>query len=57
MLSGVATSQTTSGSTGPSPVLNSQINLGEIFSEQTLNVQTVSDGGLLNMISNCSAFW
>lgn len=44
MLSGVATSQTTSGSTGPSPVLNSQINLGEIFSEQTLNVQTVSDG-------------
>jgi hypothetical protein len=40
MLSGVATSQTTN----PSPVLNSQINLGEIFSEQTLNVQTVSDG-------------
>ena len=40
MLSGVATSQTTS----PSPVLNNQINLGEIFSEQTLNVQTVSEG-------------
>ena len=40
MLSGVATSQTLT----PSPVLNSQINLGEIFSEQTLNVQTVSDG-------------
>ncbi len=40
MLSGVATSQTTSSS----PVLNSQINLGEIFSEQTLNVQTVSEG-------------
>ena len=40
MLSGVATSQTTT----PSPVLNNQINLGEIFSEQTLNVQTVSDG-------------
>jgi hypothetical protein len=27
-----------------SPVLNSQINLGEIFSEQALNVQTASDG-------------
>lgn len=40
MLSGVATSQTTT----PSPVLNNQINLGEIFSEQVLNVQTVSDG-------------
>ena len=40
MLSGVATSQTLS----PSPVLNNQINLGEIFSEQTLNVQTVSEG-------------
>jgi hypothetical protein len=40
MLSGAATSQTLS----PSPVLNNQINLGEIFSEQTLNVQTVSDG-------------
>jgi hypothetical protein len=40
MLSGVATSQTLPSS----PVLNSQVNLGEIFSEQTLNVQTVSDG-------------
>lgn len=40
MLSGVATSQTVT----PSPVLNNQLNLGEIFSEQTLNVQTVSDG-------------
>lgn len=40
MLSGVATSQETT----PSPVLNSQINLGEIFSEQTLNVQTVTEG-------------
>jgi hypothetical protein len=30
--------------TTPSPVLNSQINLGEIFSEQALDVQTVSDG-------------
>ncbi len=39
MLSGAATSQTL-----PSPVLNNQVNLGEIFSEQTLNVQTVSDG-------------
>ena len=27
-----------------SPVLNNQINLGEIFSEQALNVQTASDG-------------
>ena len=40
MLSGVATSQTTA----PSPILNNQINLGEIFSEQALNVQTVTDG-------------
>jgi hypothetical protein len=38
ILSGVATSQTTS------PVLNNQINLGDVFSEQTLNVQTVSEG-------------
>jgi hypothetical protein len=39
MLSGVATSQTL-----PGQVLNNQINLGEIFSEQTLNVQSVSEG-------------
>lgn len=44
MLSGVATSPASAQATSPSPVLNSQINLGEIFSEQTLNVQTVSDG-------------
>ena len=39
MLSGVATSQTL-----PGQVLNNQINLGEIFSEQTLNVQSVTEG-------------
>lgn len=39
MLSGVATSQT-----APSPVLNNQINLGDVFAEQTLNVETVNDG-------------
>lgn len=39
MLSGVATSQT-----APSTVLNNQINLGDVFAEQTLNVQTVTDG-------------
>lgn len=45
MLSGVATSQPAfAQTTTPSPVLNNQINLGEIFSEQTLNVQTVSEG-------------
>ncbi len=44
MLSGVATSPAFAQATSPSPVLNSQVNLGEIFSEQTLNVQTVSDG-------------
>jgi len=38
MLSGVATSQT-----APTQVLN-QVNLGELFSEQTLNVQSVSEG-------------
>lgn len=43
MLSGAATSLAYA-QTSPSPVLNSQINLGEIFSEQSLNVQTVSDG-------------
>jgi hypothetical protein len=44
MLSGAATSLAYAQTLTPSPVLNSQINLGEIFSEQTLNVQTVSDG-------------
>lgn len=39
MLSGVATSQT-----APSTVLNNQINLGDVFAEQTLNVETVTDG-------------
>jgi len=39
ILSGVATSQTTT-----SPVLNNQINLGDVFAGQTLNVQTVSEG-------------
>lgn len=44
MLSGAATSLAYAQATSPSPVLNNQVNLGEIFSEQTLNVQTVSDG-------------
>lgn len=44
MLSGVATSLAFAQTVTPSPVLNNQINLGEIFSEQTLNVQTVSEG-------------
>lgn len=44
MLSGAATSLAYAQATSPSPVLNNQINLGEIFSEQTLNVQTASDG-------------
>ena len=45
MLSGVATSPAAFAQTvSPSPVLNSQVNLGEIFTEQSLNVQTVSDG-------------
>jgi hypothetical protein len=39
MLSGVATSQTTS-----SQVLNNQINLNDVFSGQTLNVESVSEG-------------
>lgn len=39
MLSGAATSQTL-----PSQVLNNQINLGDVFAEQTLNVETVTDG-------------
>jgi hypothetical protein len=39
MLSGVATSQT-----APGEVLNNQIKFGDLFSEQTLNVQTVSEG-------------
>lgn len=45
ILSAVVTSQPAyAQTTSPSPVLNNQINLGELFSEQTLNVQTVSDG-------------
>lgn len=45
ILSAVATSSTAFAQTvSPSPVLNSQVNLGEIFTEQSLNVQTVSDG-------------
>ena len=45
ILSAVATSQPASAqTTTPSPVLNNQINFGEIFSEQSLNVQTLSDG-------------
>lgn len=44
ILSGAVTSPVYAQATSPSPVLNSQINLGEIFSEQALNVQTVSDG-------------
>ena len=43
ILSGAVTSPAFA-QTSPSPVLNNQLNLGEIFSEQTLNVQTVSDG-------------
>ncbi|WP_454758985.1 holdfast anchor protein HfaD [Caulobacter segnis] len=44
ILSGAVTSPAYAQTTSPSPVLNNQLNLGEIFSEQTLNVQTVSDG-------------
>lgn len=44
MLSGVVTSPATAQATGSSQILNSQINLGEIFSEQTVNVQTATDG-------------
>jgi len=44
MLSGVATSPAFAQAVTPSSVLNNQLNLGEIFSEQTLNVQTVTDG-------------
>jgi hypothetical protein len=43
ILSAVATSSAAYAQQ-TSPVLNNQINLGEIFSEQALNVQTVSDG-------------
>lgn len=43
ILSGAVTSPAFAQNS-PSPVLNNQLNLGEIFSEQTLNVQTVSDG-------------
>ncbi|WP_421737000.1 holdfast anchor protein HfaD [Caulobacter sp.] len=39
LLSEAATSQTL-----PGQVLNNQINLGDVFAEQSLNVQTVSDG-------------
>lgn len=45
MLSAVVTSQPAHAqATSPSQVLNNQINLGQLFSEQSLNVQTVSDG-------------
>ena len=45
ILSAVATSQPSHAqTTAPSQVLNNQINLGQLFSEQTLTVQTVSDG-------------
>lgn len=43
-LSAVATSAAFAQTASPGQVLNSQVNLGEIFSEQTLNVQTASDG-------------
>jgi hypothetical protein len=39
LLAGVATSQTV-----PSPVLNDQLNLGDIFAGQVLNVVTVEEG-------------
>ena len=44
ILSAAVTSPVYAQQATPSQVLNNQINLGEIFSEQALNVQTVSDG-------------